>query len=349
MGRKRKNSNLNEAPVYTGPFRTAMQCECLVYSPHAIFEKKVSEVDEIQALVGAEAVSWIHVKGMTDADFIIRLAKSFGLSELDAKDILTTQHLITIEEYDQNIFIVLPVTYTREEETVTEQLAIIVGANYLVSIQESDHPLFETLRADIRNRQYLKYNSRKADFLLASILNEVITTYADEVVRLEDRLEDLEDQLLDVKQIQPQLIQNIQENRREMIHLRKLLFPFKDQLAKLLRAESGLIDSRQTPYFKDIYAQLLYILQNLDSCREILSSLVDLYLNNNDLKMNIVMKQLTLIATIFIPLTFLVGVWGMNFKFMPELDWRYGYLLAWALMIGIGVGVWWYIKRKDWM
>lgn len=349
MGRKRKNYHLNEAPVYTGQFKTAMENECLVYSQHAVFEKKGVDLGQIQALIDEEAVAWLHVRGMTDADFIIRLAKSFGLSELDAKDILTTQHLITIEEYDRNIFIVLPVTYIHEGESVTEQVAIIAGENYLVSIQESSYPLFEGIRSDIKSRQYLKYNSRKADFLLASIINEVITGYADEVVQLEDRLEDLEDQLLDIKQIHTQLINDIQDNRREMIHLRKLLFPFKEQLAKLLRAESGLIDSRQVPYFKDIYDQLLYVLQNLESCREILSSLVDLYLNNNDLKMNVVMKQLTLIATIFIPLTFLVGVWGMNFKFMPELDWRHGYLFAWALMVGIGAGVWWYIKRKDWM
>jgi magnesium transporter len=349
MSRRRKNSNLNEKPVYTGPFKTATRCECMLYSPQEIVEKTMSDPEQIQAMIGDEAITWISVRGMTDADFIIRLVKDFGLSELNAKDILTTQHLITIEEYDQHLFIVLPVSYTIDGEAVTEQVALIAGANHLISIQESDHPLFETIRADIRNRRYLKYSSRKADFLLASILNEVITAYADEVVQLEDRLENLEDQLLDIKQMHTELIHEIQDNRRTMIHLRKLLFPFKEQLAKLLRVESGWINSQQIPYFKDIYDQLLYILQNIESCREILSSLVDLYLNNNDLKMNIVMKQLTLIATIFIPLTFLVGVWGMNFKFMPELDWRYGYLLAWGLMLAIGVGVWRYIKRKDWM
>jgi magnesium transporter len=184
---------------------------------------------------------------------------------------------------------------------------------------------------------------------MASIINEVVSFYGDEVMQLEDNLEDLEDQLLDIKQIHSDLITEIQEKRREMIHLRKLLFPFKEQLSKLLRVDPGLIQKQEVPYFKDIYDQLLYILQNLESCREILSSLVDLYLNNNDVKMNVVMKQLTLVATIFIPLTFLVGVWGMNFKFMPELDWRYGYLFAWVLMVGIGAFVWWYLKKKEWI
>ncbi len=180
------------------------------------------------------------------------------------------------------------------------------------------------------------------------MINEIINNYGDEVVRLEVDLEELEDQLLNINQMQDTLIGCIQEKRREMINLRKSLFPFKGELAKLLRVDSELINSQGNPYFKEIYDQLLYILQNLESCREILSSLIDLYLNNNDLKMNIVMKQLTVVATIFIPLTFLAGVWGMNFKFMPELEYKHGYLIAWFLMICIGVLIWLFMRRKKW-
>jgi magnesium transporter len=319
------------------------------YSLNGFSEKQTNNIQEIQSLINDNCVSWIRVFGMTNAELIINLVKSVGLNELDARDILTTQHIMTIEEYDKKIFVVMPVTYMIDGHKITEQVALITGKNYLISIQESNHPLFESICTSIKNNQYLKFNNRKSDFLMASIINEVITYYADEVVQLEDDLEDLEDQLLDIKQIHADLITNIQEKRREMIHLRKLLFPFKDQLSKLLRVDPGLINSQEIPYFKDIYDQLLYIFQNLESCREILSSLVDLYLNNNDVKMNVVMKQLTLVATIFIPLTFLVGVWGMNFKFMPELDWRYGYLFAWGLMAGIGLFVWFYLKRKKWM
>lgn len=348
MSHRKRNRQLNELPTYTGQFNTPTRIELIQYSLHEYSQKGTPDIKEIQTAINDDCVSWIRVWGMTDADKIIELVKSFGLNVLDAKDILTTQHIMSIEEYDKNIFIVMPVTYHVEGEPFTEQIALIMGKNYLISIKESNHPIFDHIYSEIRDKKYLKFNNRKSDFLLASMINEVVNNYGDEVARLENELEELEDQLLDIKKSNEVLISQIQEKRREMIRLRKSLFPFKSELAKLLRVEPGLVNEQEIPYFKDIYDQLLYILQNIESCREILSSLIDLYLNNNDLKMNVVMKQLTVVATIFIPLTFLVGVWGMNFSFMPELDWRYGYLFAWIIMIGIGIGVWAYMKKKDW-
>ena len=349
MTAHRKNKNLNDSPVYTGQFNVKTRTQCISYSADTVSEKKIDTVKEILECMNNGCTNWIRVFGMTDPKLIIDLVTSIGLDVLDAKDILTTQHIMTVEEYDKNIFIILPVIYSKDGEKRSEQVALILGKNYLITIKESDHLLFEGVYTGIKNNKSKKYNTHNTGFLMASILNEAINSYGDEISRLENELEELEDLLLDIKQINSSIIFDIQEKRRELIHLRKTLFPFKDQLSKLLRVERGLIDEKDIPYYKDVYDQLLYILQNTESCREILSSLVDLYLNNNDVKMNRVMKQLTLVATIFIPLTFLVGVWGMNFKFMPELDWRYGYLFAWILMVIIGAGVWWYMRRKDWM
>ena len=348
MSHSKKNRNLNELPVYTGQLNTKTHIQVIQYSLHDWSEREASDIAEIRSSINPNCVTWIRVYGMTDSNTIIGLIKSFDLSILDAKDILTTQHIMTVEEYDKNIFIVMPVVYSVEGEIKTEQVALIMGKNYVISIQESNHQLFNHFYAEVQNKQSLKLNNRNSDFMLASMINEIINSYGDEVVRLENELEELEDQLLDVRQVQATLINRIQEKRREMINLRKSLFPFKGELTKLLRVDPELINVQEVAYFKDIYDQLLYTLQNLESCREILSSLIDLYLNNNDLKMNIVMKQLTLVATIFIPLTFLVGVWGMNFKFMPELESPYGYLTAWILMIVIGTFIWFYMKRKNW-
>jgi magnesium transporter len=347
MSHHKKNRNLDETPAYTGQFQTKTHIQVLKYSQHSCSEILPQTIDEIPALLDDDSVTWIRVFGMTDAAQIIRLIKHFGLSELDAKDILTTQHIMSIEEYDHNLFAVMPVIDRENGELQTEQLALIVGTHYLITIQESDKLLFETICCAIRSDEYQKFNHHQADFLAASIINEVISRYSDEVVQLENTLEDFEDKLLDIQQLHKDLNPLIQAKRREMIALRKLLIPFKDQLAKLLRVDQELIHSREIPYFKDIYDQLLYTLQSLESCREILSSLVDLYLNNNDVKMNLEMKQLTVVATIFIPLTFLVGVWGMNFKYMPELEWRYAYPISWGIMLLIGLLVWWYLKRKE--
>ena len=349
MSRRKRNRHLNEPLVYTGHFNTETKIQCISYSSRKIFEKNVASIQDAVSYIKEDCVTWIRVFGMTDTRLIIDLIKEVGMNELDAKDILTTQHIMSIEEYAKNIFIVLPLSYSFKEENYFEQLAIIMGHNYLITIKESNNSVFDNIYEGIKNNKSQKYINRNSDFLMASILNEVITSYGDRVVRLEDELEELEDQLLDITRIRKDIISDIQEKRRNLIDLRKRLVPFKDQMSKLLRAERGLIDEKDIPYFKDIYDQLLYILQNIESCREILSSLVDLYLSNNDVKMNQVMKQLTLVATIFIPLTFLVGVWGMNFEFMPELDWKYGYLCAWIIMIGIGIAVWWYLKKKNWI
>ncbi|MDR1729746.1 MAG: magnesium/cobalt transporter CorA [Prevotellaceae bacterium] len=348
MNPRTRNRRLNELPSYTGQFKTATNIKVIQYTLQSFSEKKTNDITEIQSGINTDCVTWIRVCGMTDSDKIIELTKKFGLSMLDAKRILTIQYIISVEEYDDNLLVIVPAVYNVNGKTKTEQVTLIMGKNYMVTIQESNYPFFEHIYSDIQNEKYLKFNNRKSDFILASMINEIITNYSDEIAQLENDLEDLEDLLLDVKQLQDLLISNIQEKRREMINLRKLLSPFKIELAKLLRVDTELISHQDNLYFKDIYEQLLYILQNLESCREILSSLIDLYLNNNDLKMNIVMKQLTVVSTIFIPLTFLVGVWGMNFKFMPELEFKYGYLIAWILMIFLGLFIWIYMKRKKW-
>jgi magnesium transporter len=348
MNHRKRNRHLSEAPAYTGSFGTKTRIEALTYSAQDFKEKTVAHPAEIPALLDSESVNWIRVHGMTDAAAIIALVKQFGLSELDARDILTTDHVMSIEEYDDNLFVVMPVVYQYEEKTVSEQVALILGHNYLISIQESDFPLFKAVYAEIRDERTSKFNQRKAGFLMATLMNELVSGYSEEALRLEDRLEELEDRLLDIRNLRDDpVMTDIQLQRREMIRLHKQLTPFKDQLTKLLHADSPLIDKSERPYFKDVYDQLLFVLQNLMSCREIMSSLVDLYLNNNDVKMNLVMKQLTVVATIFIPLTFLVGVWGMNFDHMPELHFRHGYLMAWVLMIAIGIAVWWYLRRND--
>lgn len=349
MKSSKKNKHLNETPVYTGNFEISPYIQCINYSKQGIIKKNVSSAVNAFSLIKENSVTWIRVFGMTDAQLIIDLIKKVGLDELDAKDILTTQHIMSIEEYNENIFVVMPISYLLDGKRYFEQLAIIMGKNYLISIKESNHPFFENIYNGIIGNKNQKFINHNSSFLMASILNEVIISYGEEIVHLEDKLEELEDQLLDFNFSKNVIISDIQERRRELITLRKILVPFKDQISKLLRIDPGLIDIKDIAYFKDIYDQLLYILQNIESCREILSSLVDLYLSNNDVKMNQVMKQLTLVATIFIPLTFLVGVWGMNFGFMPELNWKYGYLFAWLVMLLIGFSVWWYIKKKDWI
>lgn len=333
---------------YTGKSAIPTDIHFVQYNESSFIDKKTNKIQEILPLTKEGFTTWIQVTGMSDPDLIIALIKDLGLNTMYVKDILTAQHITTVEEYDEDICVILPAIYYNEKDKINkEHLALIIGKDYVISFQESDYPLFESVYTAIKDNS-LKIRTKKADFLLATILNEVVYNYTDCISQLEEALEDLEDQLLDVNKLKNDLIAEIQEKRREVISLRKLLLPIKDQFIKLIRTDSELIQKNMTHYYKDIYDQLLYVLQSIESCREIMSSLVDLYLSNNDLKMNIVMKRLTVVATIFIPLTFVVGLWGMNFDYMPELHYRYGYLFAWLIMIIIGLSVWWYLKKKDW-
>ncbi len=349
MKSKAKKRHLSSKITYTGTGKTPTNIQLIQYGESGHTEEKITGWEGILSRINDQTVSWIRVSGLNDPDLIINLVKGFGLTIMDAKDILDIQQIITVEEYDNNVFVSLPAQYNNDEgEDITEHIALILGNNYVVSFQENDNLLFEGVIASIKENIH-RINNKKADFLFANLLNVVIDNYSDCVSILEEDLENLEDKLLDINNLEKNLIGSIQEKRREMIRLRKLLLPFKGEFAKLLRVDTALIGEMEIPYYKDIYDQLLYILQNIESCREIMSSLVDLYLNNNDVQMNEVMKRLTVVSTIFIPLTFLVGVWGMNFDIMPELDWRYGYLFSWAVMIIIALYLIWFMKKKGWL
>ena len=164
---------------------------------------------------------------------------------------------------------------------------------------------------------------------------------------IDNALEDLEEELLTVSEGNDIGIQ-IQSLRRQYMLMKKSILPLKEQYIKLLRGESSLMHKVNRAFFNDVNDHLQFVLQTIEICRETLSSLVDLYISNNDLRMNDIMKRLTIVSTIFIPLTFLVGVWGMNFKFMPELDWKYGYWFAWLLMVVIGMIVYAFFRKKKW-
>ena len=194
----------------------------------------------------------------------------------------------------------------------------------------------------------LNIRKKGSGLLLAFLLNTIIANLVESASKVEEILEDIEETLLDPKNDQGNMGSLIQQHRHEYMPIRKNSLPLKDQFSKLLRTENGIITPDILPIYNDLQDQLQFVIQTTESCREITSSLVDLYISNNDLRMNAIMKRLTIVSTLFIPLTFLVGVWGMNFKIMPELDWRYGYFIAWAVMIATGVLTWLYMKRKDW-
>ena len=343
------NRHLSDKYYYAGEHETATGIRLTQYNEQSLHTKEVRITDtSFSKLSDSDQINWFEVSGLTNADAITRIVKDFGLHNLDAKDILTPQHVVKVEEYKGRMLIVLnSCYYDVNNEMRSEHISILVANNTVITFTESNIPVFEAAHKALLSNM-LNIRKKGSGLLLAFLLNTIIANLVESASKVEEILEDIEETLLDPKNDQGNMGSLIQQHRHEYMIIRKNSQPLKDQFSKLLRTENGIITPDILPIYNDLQDQLQFVIQTTESCREITSSLVDLYISNNDLRMNAIMKRLTIVSTLFIPLTFLVGVWGMNFKIMPELDWRYGYFIAWAVMIATGVLTWLYMKRKDW-
>ncbi|WP_293666908.1 magnesium/cobalt transporter CorA [uncultured Parabacteroides sp.] len=343
------NRHLAERYYYAGEHETVTNIRLTQYNATNLHTRNLkTDETSFRKLADANSINWFQVSGLTDSEAITRIVNEFGMHNLDAKDILTPQHVVKIEEYDKHILIILNSTYYDANiEINTEHISILITGNVVISFTESNNPVFESTYKALES-DTLNIRKRNSGLLLAFLLNTIIANLVESASKVEEMLEDIEETLLDIKNDQGNMGQLIQQRRKEYMIIRKNSQPLKEQFAKLLRTENGIIAPDALPIYNDLSDQLQFIIQTTESCREIISSLVDLYISNNDLRMNAIMKRLTVVSTIFIPLTFLAGIWGMNFKSMPELDWRYGYGIAWSLMLLTAVLTWLYMRKKDW-
>ena len=318
------NRHLSDKYYYAGEHETATGIRLTQYNEQSLHTKEVRITDtSFSKLSDPDQINWFEVSGLTNADAITRIVKGRMLIVLNSC------------YYDVN------------NEMRSEHISILVANNTVITFTESNNPVFEAAHKALLSNM-LNIRKKGSGLLLAFLLNTIIANLVESASKVEEILEDIEETLLDPKNDQGNMGSLIQQHRHEYMIIRKNSLPLKDQFSKLLRTENGIITPDILPIYNDLQDQLQFVIQTTKSCREITSSLVDLYISNNDLRMNAIMKRLTIVSTLFIPLTFLVGVWGMNFKIMPELDWRYGYFIAWAVMIATGVLTWLYMKRKDW-
>ncbi len=228
-----------------------------------------------------------------------------------------------------------------------QQLSIVQGGNFLITFSEEDTDFFGDVVKAI-DKNVLKIRNRQSDFLLSVILNSVMASFMSILTDMEDELDDLEELLLSPDENNTPGIDSIQAYRRNYRLIKKSILPLKEQINKLLHTDSAILHKNSLPFFNDVNDHLQFVLQTLDVCRDMITALVDLYLSNNDRRMNNIMRQLTIVSVIFIPLTFLAGIWGMNYRYMPELDWKYGYLFAWLLMALVAGGIYLYFRKKKW-
>ena len=319
------------------------------YTEAGYNEKDLKTVDECFLFRDRPAVTWINVEGVHDVKILEKLGECFGLHPLIQEDIINTDQRPKIEDYDNYLYIVLKMLYLNKGNNgvVTEQISLILGKNFVVSFQEGiEGDVFDLVRERIRTDKG-RIRKMGADYLAYALLDSIVDNYFVVLEAIGERIELLEERL--IASPTPETLQIIQNLKREMIFLRKAVWPLREVAGSLERGESSLINENTRISLRDVYDHTIHVIDTIETFRDMLSGILDIYLSSVSNRLNAVMKVLTIIATIFMPLTFIVGVYGMNFKYLPELEWKWGYPLIWLVMIGIGVTMLTYFKRKKWL
>lgn len=348
-----KNNLLSEKLIYTGESQTPTHLHLCSYNATEVQEVSATDFETLILSLNKDRINWLQIHGMRNTETIREICSHFEIDFLILQDILNANHPTKIEVHDKYVVIITKLFHPSSQQPEDElaelnqqQVCMILGNNFTLTFLENETDFFDDVSAALRG-DVMKIRSRQTDYLLSVLLNSVIGNHIAIISSVDDALEDLEEELLTISNSKDIGIQ-IQSLRRQYMQVKKSVLPMKEQYVKLLRTESQLMHKANRAFFNDVNDHLQFVLQTIEICRETLSSLVDLYISNNDLRMNDIMKRLTVVSTIFIPLTFLVGVWGMNFKAMPELDWKYGYAFAWLMMTAISVIVYWFFRKKKW-
>jgi len=310
--------------------------------------KETETVDECFPFKETPTVTWINVEGVHDAEVIGRIGQCFGVHPLILEDIMTTAQRPKIEDMGDYIYIVVRMLsyHARRREVQSEQVSLILGPNFVISFQEAGGDVFDPVRERIRTGKG-RVRKMGSDYLAYSLIDAVVDNYFLILENLGERVEAQEEEL--VSDPKRETLQALHILKREMIYLRKSVWPLREVISSLERSETDLIKKTTGIFFRDIYDHTIQVIDTVETYRDMLSGMLDIYLSSVSNRMNEVMKVLTIIATIFIPLTFIAGVYGMNFEFMPELKWRWGYSAILAVMLGIGVWMIFFFKRKKWM
>jgi magnesium transporter len=319
----------------------------IAYNEKSFEEKELDSIQEILPFMETQTVTWVNIDGLHDIDIIAEIGQNFELHPLVLEDILNTAQRPKMEDFDDYLFISFKMlTYNeREKQAEIEHVSVILGKNYVFSFQEGEGDVFEPIRERIRKSK-VRIRRLGNDYLAYSLIDAVVDNYFLVMERLEDRIEDMEEFLL--SDPGSDLLRDIHHIRRELIFLRKSIWPLREMISYLERGESSLIREKTTVFFRDLYDHTIQVMDTVDSLRDMTSGMQDVYLSSMSNRMNDIMRVLTVIATVFIPLTFIAGVYGMNFKFMPELEWHWGYPLIWVVMIIIGLSMLIYFKIKNW-
>ena len=335
--------------VYVGEDRTdPVRISTINYNETLFDENIVQTVDACLPYRNPETILWIHSEGIHNAEIIEEFGVHFGLNALVLEDLMTSTQLPKIEVHDNYVFIILKsLGYTTTSLDISkEQISLIIGEDFLISLQEEPGDLFASIKDRLRGGRG-RIRQMGVDYLVCALIDVIVDNYFIVLDQLNDRIEAVEEQA--ITDPTPEVLTEINSLRKEFLFLRRPLLPLRDVLEEMLNDEIPFITQGTHLYFQDVYDHLSQVMHTLETLRIAVSELFDTYTSAISHRMNEVMKVLTVVATFFIPLTFITGIYGMNFKFMPELDSRWGYPIVLLIMLTISIGMFIYFKIKKWL
>ncbi len=312
-------------------------------------EKTWQSVEECFPLQDKPSVTWINIDGLQDVETIKKIDTHFGIHPLVLEDIVNTQQRPKIEDYGDYLFIVLKMLYkeAKNNEICYEHISLILGTNYVISFQEAPGgDVFDPIRDRIRQNKG-RIRKMKADYLAYALMDMIVDNYFLILESVAEEVDHIENKLMDV--VSFETFGKIHHLKRNMLFLRKAIWPLREVIGSLQRAESKIIREETGIYWRDLYDHTIEVIDLIETFRDMLSGMLEIYLSSMSNRMNEVMKFLTVISTVFIPVTFIAGVYGMNFKHMPELEFRFGYFFTLGVMFLLGICMVIYFKKKKWL
>jgi len=335
--------------IYVGePIPEEGQIEVIAYDRDRLEVKKVSRIEDAIPLLDANKMSWVNINGLQDVALVAAIGRHFGIHELVLEDVVNTGQRPKFEDHGEYIYVVLKMLYHQpgQSEVTMEQVSLLLGERWVLTFQERSGDVFEPVRKRLRESKS-RVRRWSADYLAYALVDVIVDHYYLVFELLGERLERLEDAVMEAPK--PETLEALHATRRELIYMRKAIWPLRELVADMQRSDSPLIRKETRRFIADTRDHTLQILDTMELFRDTVAGLQDIYLSQLSNRMNEVMKMLTIIATLFIPLTFIAGIYGMNFEYMPELRWRGGYPAAWIVMLLIAGAMLVYFRKKRWI
>jgi magnesium transporter len=318
------------------------------FDENEIGEREFSNIEEIFSYKDKKSVTWVNIDGLHDASVIQKIGENFGFHPLVMEDIINTGQRPKIEEFDAYVFLTMKMLFYVDGESQIghEQFSLILCENFIITFQERVGDVFEPVRERLRKAKG-RIRKNGADYLAYALIDAVVDNYFLVLEKMGENIEMLEEGLLSGPS--RETLEEMHILKRELISLRRSVWPLREMLRNFGAMEAEIVNEKTLVYIRDVYDHVIQINDNIETFRDIVSGMLDVYLSSISNKMNEVMKVLTIIATIFIPLTFIAGIYGMNFKYMPELEWHWGYPVALFVMVVVVVIMFLWFKRKHFL